>query len=127
MFTVFSSWAFVALTTLLVIPVVLADQPPQPKHIFNWGPVNHGVDVFEECNTLTLQIIPINKGENNSVPPYTVASFEIGGVPDYQWNVSTNATNIPWIVRHPAGPLSLLRRERRTEGLCRFPSPRHYH
>jgi hypothetical protein len=111
MFMVYSSWAFVALTTLLAIPVVHAQQgqPRQPEHTFNFGLVAHGTDVFEECATLTLQTIPLNTGgPNNSVPPYTVASFEIGGVPDYQWNVSTNATNIPWTVRHPSGSQVLI-------------------
>jgi hypothetical protein len=60
------------------------------------------IDIVQ-CNTISLATIPVNSTvAYYGVPPYTVLSFEAGGVSDRQ-EAGNNASNIPWIVRHGPG------------------------
>lgn len=85
-----------------LLPVCLAQT--QPQHSFNWAfsDPSQGLNV-EQCQTVILKTALLSNGSENSVPPYTVASFEVDGIPDWQYNVSTDKTNIPWTVRHNVG------------------------
>jgi hypothetical protein len=92
---------------LLLLPflsVCLAQT--QPKQTFKWGFVDQSLASnlnVEQCQTVILKTIVLANGTDNSVPPYSIASFEVSGIPDWQYNISTDRTNIPWTVRHNAG------------------------
>jgi hypothetical protein len=101
-----STRALVALSVLFISPCLaqLVIQPRQPSHEFNWDFANaNDLNNLEPCAQAPLKVIPMKTLKENSTGPYSVVSFAIGGIPDYQFNVSTDKTNIPWTVRHPAG------------------------
>lgn len=62
-----------------------------------------------QCETLHFAAIPTN---TTSIylgkAPYTVLTFEAGGISDRQDGL-TNSSDIPWQVRHGPGPLVALR------------------
>jgi hypothetical protein len=90
---------------LVLLPFLLSfcaaqSQPSQPKQTFKWAFVDYFVTTFvAQCETVILKTIDFN-GTDGSVPPYSVASFGVNGISDWQYNVSTNSSNIPWIPRH---------------------------
>jgi hypothetical protein len=90
---------------LFLLPFLISfcaaqSQPRQPQHTFDWGfsDVTHTTFVAQ-CETVALKTLDFD-GTDGSVPPYSVASFEVNGISDWQYNVSTNSTNIPWTPRH---------------------------
>jgi hypothetical protein len=90
-------------TLLFLFPFLFsfcAAQAP-PQHAFNWAFVDYSVTTFvTQCETVALKTIKLDNGTDTSVPPYSVASFEVNGISDWQYNVSTNSSNIPWTPRH---------------------------